>query len=391
MTIALFHRSRPACTCPRTPGPIAPSSSTAAAPLAFACASVQANEPAERTVPIRAELGFERITLPGDEQVGLVGGSVLFPIADRWWAGLGRVWRGHRAARRTFRRWRGAEARVGTALGVGPRHRLVCRRRRRCFRTGRRWTDVARRAARCRATSVPCAQGSRWSHVRFPSGDIQSSQWGVLLSWQRPFRYFDVDAAGQRQPAGEATGLGFRRIAGTVGTYSLRGSDSRRIGLVGGRAEWAAASQGLFTGIEAAAAASGGAAGYMEILGTVGWRIAPWTVAAAAHVRRARRARARWRWRGTDRRRRHRQADGRRQLRLGPWLAHRHRRRCAAWRRLVVARERRAGVGGDGPRAAERRTRQRHHQPQRMVGDRAATGCAPSATTARRARSTPSG
>ena len=32
---------------------------------------------------------------------------------------------------------------------------------------------------------------------------------------------------------------------------------------------------GVYTGIEASAAASGGAAGYMEILGNVGWRWAP--------------------------------------------------------------------------------------------------------------------
>ncbi|HEY6355608.1 MAG TPA: hypothetical protein VIY30_14055, partial [Burkholderiaceae bacterium] len=51
--------------------------------------------------------------------------------------------------------------------------------------------------------------------------------------------------------------------------------DTRRVGLVGGRAEWQPTPAGVFTGIEAAAAASGGAAGYMEILGDVGWRWTP--------------------------------------------------------------------------------------------------------------------
>jgi len=246
------------------------------APLTLACASVHANEPPERTGPVRAELGFERITLPGDEQVGLVGGSVLFPIAERWWAGLavygaatgqrGGLFVGGAELKREWELPWGWDLGTGLYAGGG----------------GGASAPVGgglmlRGALTLSRDLGPVRAGLTWSHVRFPSGDIQSSQWGVLLSWQRPFRYFDADAAGQSQPAGDATGLGFRRMAGTVGSYSLRGSDSRRIGLVGGRAEWATATEGLFTGIEAAAAASGGAAGYMEILGTVGWRIAPWT------------------------------------------------------------------------------------------------------------------
>jgi len=246
------------------------------APLALACASVRADDLAEHTVPIRAELGFERITLPGDEQLGLVGSSVLFPIADRWWAGLavygaatgqrGGLFVGGAELKREWELPWGWDLGTGLYAGGG----------------GGASAPVGgglmlRGALTLSRDLGPVRAGLTWSHVRFPSGDIQSSQWGVLLSWQRPFRYFDADAAGQRQPPGDATGLGFRRIAGTVSTYSLRGSDSHRIGLVGGRTEWAAASEGLFTGIEAAAAASGGAAGYMEILGTVGWRIAPWT------------------------------------------------------------------------------------------------------------------
>ncbi|HET9206227.1 MAG TPA: hypothetical protein VFO28_08335 [Burkholderiaceae bacterium] len=246
------------------------------ATLAFACAPLRANEPAERTVPIRAELGFERITLPGDEKLGLVGSSVLFPIAERWWAGLavygaatgqrGGLFVGGAELKREWELPWGWD--LGTGLYAGGGGGAAAP-----VGGGLMW----RGALTLSRDLGPVRAGLTWSHVRFPSGDIQSSQWGLLLSWQRPFRYFDADAAGQRQPAGEATGLGFRRMAGTVSTYSLRGGDSRRIGLAGGRVEWAAASQGLFTGIEASAAASGEAAGYMEILGSAGWRIAPWT------------------------------------------------------------------------------------------------------------------
>jgi hypothetical protein len=246
------------------------------AAIAVAAPLAQASETPAHTATIRAELGYERIELPGDEKLGLVGGSVLFPIAERWWAGpavygaatgqRGGLFVGGAELRREWTlpwNWDlgaslyaggggGAAAPVGSGL-------------------------MLRGALALSRDLGPLRAGLTWSHVRFPSGDIQSSQWGVLFSWQRPFRYFDADAAGQRQPAGGTTGLGFRRIVGTIGTYSLHGDDARRIGTVGGRAEWAAGSDGLFTGIDAAAAASGGAAGYMEILGTMGWRITPWS------------------------------------------------------------------------------------------------------------------
>lgn len=241
----------------------------------MASTSACAEEPAVHTSPVRAELGFERIQLPADERLGLVGASVLFPVADRWWAGLGvygaatgqrgGLFVGGAEVRREWALPWGLELGTGLYAGGG----------------GGAAAPVGgglmlRGALSLSRDLGPLRAGLTWSHVRFPSGDIQSSQWGVLLSWQRPFRFFDADAAGQRQPTTDTTGLGFRRLAGTAGTYSLRGTDTRHIGTVGGRAEWAAGPNGRFTGIEASAAASGDAAGYMEILGTAGWRVAPW-------------------------------------------------------------------------------------------------------------------
>jgi hypothetical protein len=251
-----------------------PNRSFCAALALFSCASVRADEPSARTAPVRGELGFERITLPADEHLGLVGGTVLFPVADRWWAGLGiygaatgqrgGLFVGGAEIRREWALPWGLDLGTGVYAGGG----------------GGAAAPVGgglmlRGALTVSRDLGPLRAGLTWSHVRFPSGDIQSSQWGVLLSWQRPFRVFDIDAVGQRQPPGDATGLGIRRMAATVGTYSPRGADARHIGTVGSRAEWAADSHGAFTGIEAAAAASGGAAGYMEILGTAGWRVAP--------------------------------------------------------------------------------------------------------------------
>lgn len=240
----------------------------------LAASSALADEPTTRSAPVRAELGFERITLPAGERLGLASGSVLFPLADRWWAGLsvygaatgerGGLFVGGAEIRREWALPWGLELGTGLYAGGGGGAAAPV------------GSGLMLRGALGLSRDLgPVRAGLTWSHVRFPSGDIQSSQWGVQLSWQRPFRYFDTDAIGQRRPGHDTTGLGFRRIVGTVGAYTMRGTDTRRVGTIGGRAEWAAEADGPFTGIEAAAAASGGAAGYMEILGTAGWRLVP--------------------------------------------------------------------------------------------------------------------
>jgi hypothetical protein len=251
-----------------------PNARSCAALTILLCAGAQAQEPDARLAPIRAELGFERIELPGNERMGLLGGSVLFPVAERWWAGpavygaatgqRGGLFVGGVELKREWELPWGFDLGTGIYAGGGGGASAPV------------GSGLMLRGALTLSRDLgPLRAGLTWSHVRFPSGDIGSSQWGVLLSWQRPFRFFDIDAAGRREQTRATTGLGFRRMAGTVGTYRLNGADTRHIGTVGGRAEWAPAAHGWFTGIEAAAAASGGAAGYMEILGTAGWRVMP--------------------------------------------------------------------------------------------------------------------
>ncbi|HET7528213.1 MAG TPA: hypothetical protein VFK10_19890, partial [Burkholderiaceae bacterium] len=219
-------------------------------------------------------IGYEQLKLPADEKMGLLGTSVLFPLGGQWWAGpsvygaasgqRGGLFVGGAELQRRFALPWDWDLRAGVFAGGG----------------GGAAAPVGgglmlRGAATLTHEIGPLRAGLSWSRVSFPSGDIASSQLGFVLSWERPFRYFDAQAAGQPQPTGGPTGLGFQRLAGTVGAYQLRGSDTRRIGLVGGRAEWQPTTSGLYSGIEAAAAASGDAAGYMEILGNLGWRWTP--------------------------------------------------------------------------------------------------------------------
>ena len=244
---------------------------------ALACPAALPAEPVAHESTTDVGLGYEQVKLPADEKMGLAAGWVLFPLGDQWWAGpavygaasgqRGGLFVGGGELQRRFDLPWGWDLRAGMFAGGG----------------GGAAAPVGgglmlRGAATLTHMVGPLRAGLSWSRVSFPSGDIGSSQLGLILSWERPFRYFDPIDAGQPQPAGRETGLGVQRLAGTVGAYQLRGSDTRRVGLVGARAEWQPSPAGVFTGIEAAAAASGGAAGYMEILGDLGWR---WTPSAA--------------------------------------------------------------------------------------------------------------
>jgi hypothetical protein len=241
---------------------------------AVVCLPTFAAEPTTLESTIDVGIGYEQLKLPADEKMGLMNATVLFPLGGQWWAGpsvygaasgqRGGLFVGGAELQRRFALLWDWDLRAGAFAGGG----------------GGASAPVGgglmlRAAATLTHEIGPLRAGISWSHVRFPSGDISSSQIGLVLNWERPFRYFDAQAAGQPQPASGPTGLGFQRLAGTVGAYQLRGSDTRRVGLVGGRAEWQPAASGVFTGIEAAAAASGGAAGYMEILGNIGWRWTP--------------------------------------------------------------------------------------------------------------------
>ncbi|MGY0197336.1 hypothetical protein ACWA7J_19910 [Leptothrix sp. BB-4] len=227
-------------------------------------------------IPTRSSLGFERVTLPGGEGMGLLSGALLFETADGLWAGP--AVHGAASGRRgglfvggvqVERDWRlgqgrtltaglyaggggGAAAPVGGGLMLRPALTLW-------QRTGPGWQI-----------------GLSGSQVSFPSGDIRSRQFGVALAWDGAFRHLgptgdEVLAPGQR------SGLGLDRMAGTWLDVSIAtaAGPRRRIGLLGARAERLDADSGLSWGIESAAAARGDAAGYMEILASAAASIAP--------------------------------------------------------------------------------------------------------------------
>jgi hypothetical protein len=231
-----------------------------------------------QSIPIGYVFGIERVKLPGNETMGLAGASLLFDIDGRWAFGpavygaatgqRGGLFVGGVEVQRAWevgRGWwaitglyagggGGAAAPVGSGLMLRPAVSL--------------YKDVAQAVA----------LGVSWSSVRFPSGDIHSQQVGLTMAWRSNFGFLNgrgSDTGGREPP--QATGLGLERIAATLTDDHFSDGSGRRVGLVGVRADRGSQADGLRWGVEAAAAAKGDAAGYMEILATasLGTRLAP--------------------------------------------------------------------------------------------------------------------
>ena len=229
-----------------------------------------------RTLDARVRLGGEFIHLPGHERTGLAGLTELLNVGGEWWVGPGVYGaatgkRGGLFVPGVEGAWShpfndylavdagvfaggggGANAPVGGGLMLRPHMDLV-------FRFPGFYT------------------GPTLSKVWFTSGQINSTQFGWMLNVDSSFRYRPADFTGVATD-GSATGLGFDHVDATVTMAHPRGSRTatgtpltQRIGLVGLRAERTVDGP-FWAGIEAAGAASGGVAGYAEVLGTAGLR-----------------------------------------------------------------------------------------------------------------------
>jgi len=122
------------------------------------------------------------------------------------------------------------------------------------------------------------------SNVRFPSGQINSSQVGLVFGMNTELTYLPSGRAPVPFTGGGRTGIGFDRILAVAGAYrpgagTLGNSGAElnsQIGFVGARAE-KFYTPNIYAGVEATGAASGGASGYAEFLGTAGleWQLVP--------------------------------------------------------------------------------------------------------------------
>ena len=239
-----------------------------------------------RVLPAAVRIGVERIRLPGNEQMGLVGTSNLLQVAPGvsmgpaayaaisgrrggfFTVGVEAAWHrrlvGPLGIEAGFYAGGGGggAAPVGGGLMLRPHVDLL-------------WDLGGYRA------------GVSLSQVRFANGAINSQQLGLVWSTGTDFRYLLPDRIGPRSSAsssvGGRTGIGFDRVQAVAGVYRPRGKATRlsggplpaRIGLVGIRLE-RALSDNAYWGVEAAGAGSGSVAGYAEYLATVGTERAVW-------------------------------------------------------------------------------------------------------------------
>ena len=231
--------------------------------------------------PAQVRLGIEKVHLPGNEAMGLVGSTYLVDIGHGLWIGpaaYGAI-SGQRGGLFTFgaeAAWRaplpgplaldlgfyaggggGGAAPVGGGLMLRPHADLT-------------WNFGPYRA------------GVSLSQVRFANGDIDSRQIGLVWSANTDFRYVARDRIGSPSSISGRSGVGFDRVQAVFGVYKPRSGDMRngggtlsKIGFAGVRMERAIDNH-AYWGIEAAGATSGGVAGYAEYLFTAGTETSLW-------------------------------------------------------------------------------------------------------------------
>jgi len=112
------------------------------------------------------------------------------------------------------------------------------------------------------------------SNVSFPSGKISSNQFAAVFSADADFTQLKLPYSSSVSAAAQRGGVGFDRVHSVIGNYNgqIFASPGKMdtIGIVGFRMEQMRDENGYF-GMEAAGAASGGAGGYAEFLGTAGF------------------------------------------------------------------------------------------------------------------------
>lgn len=217
------------------------------------------------TLPTRVTLGLERLRLPGDEGMGLVGASYLLELSDGWWLGpaLYGAATGRRGGLFTWgaegqRRWRlderwalaaglyaggggGAGAPVGGGLMLRPHVDLM-------FDLGS-W-----------------ATGLTASQVRFPTGRIDSVQLGWQFELREGFVFTPPGHHGETVPFSGVGGLGADRIDAVLGRYASGSGQGTSLSQVGIRLERQLGPV-LAGTLEARGAAKGGSDGYAEMTG----------------------------------------------------------------------------------------------------------------------------
>lgn len=226
-----------------------------------------------------ARISFERLTFPCDEHVGLIGTSYLVDVKGTGGLSVGPAVYGAIAGKRggffTF----GAEAawhrRVlgpfGVELGL--------------YAGGGGGSGspqggglMLRPHADLLWEIGSYAVGVSLAKVKFPSGQIDSTQWGLVLNAATDFTFVPAKRLDASAAASRRTGIGFDRVQIIVSNYRTRSrttlidgaAQPRDIPTLGVRTEQNIG-QNTYWGLEAGGAAQSVVSGYAEYLGTIGF------------------------------------------------------------------------------------------------------------------------
>lgn len=232
--------------------------------------------------PVELRLTLETVDLPGQERMGMVGGTYSVQIAPGFYlgpavygaatgqrggfftGGVDLAWKrpvlsaGYARAGAYLGGGGGGSAAVGGGLMLRPYLELG-------------WQHKGH------------SLGLSASQVRFPSGSISSRQWGLVLAFDDDFVYAPVNRSGQVVASAARGGVGFDRMSVVIGQYRPHASSrdvngaayAGSLGYTGFRADQMLTPYS-FWGLESGAAVSGGADGYAEILGVLGTERAVW-------------------------------------------------------------------------------------------------------------------
>ncbi|MBV9890611.1 MAG: hypothetical protein JO090_06975 [Rhizobacter sp.] len=266
----------------RTPRAAVPARAIAAALLLASCAAPAiadeaTAEPSVAAPAAHARISFEKVTFPGDEKVGFVGTSYLVDVPRLTGLSLGPAVYG------AITGHRGGFFTIGGELAW--RQRIV----------GPFGVETGVYAGGGGGAGAPqggglmlrphldalydfgsTALGISVSRVKFPNGQIASTQWGLVLNVSDEFRATRADRLDEPTRASGRSGIGFDRVQLVAGAYRPRSGstllDGRAmptIGYLGARGEQSIGSN-TYWGVEAAGATQSAVAGYAEFLGILG-------------------------------------------------------------------------------------------------------------------------
>ena len=246
---------------------------------AVAMVGAHADDDAAAAPVAHARVAFERIHLPAGEHLGLLGTSYLVDTSMVPGLAIGPAVYGAATGDRGGLFTIGGEAawrhslsgplgmEVGFYAGAGGGHAAPVG-----------GGLMIRPHADLLWDLGPVAVGLSVSKVHFPNGNIDSTQFGIVIDAINEFRHVPATHLGTAASATGRSGLGFDRVQIVAGAYRpaagialLDGTAApRTIGLLGIRAEQAFGSN-AYWGLEANGAAERRVAGYAEYLGLLGY------------------------------------------------------------------------------------------------------------------------